>query len=103
MKLKSHFELLLKEQYQKLNIIFIPEYRFHKVRKWRFDYACPELMIAIELEGGVFIGGRHTRGMGYVNDCEKYNEALKLGWRVLRYPTNKLASGFKDDIKQLMQ
>lgn len=61
------------------------EYRFHPTRRWRFDYANTEHKIAIEIEGGVFTGGRHTRGKGFVNDMEKYNEAVKLGWKILRY------------------
>ncbi|MEI7775208.1 MAG: hypothetical protein WCK17_10585 [Verrucomicrobiota bacterium] len=62
----------------------IPEYRFHPERKWRFDYAWPEKMIAIEVEGGVWVGGRHTSGSGFVKDMEKYNAATCLGWRLLR-------------------
>lgn len=61
------------------------EYRFHPERRWRFDFAYPDLKIAVEAEGGVFGHGRHTRGMGYVKDCEKYNQAVLLGWRVFRY------------------
>ena len=67
------------------------EYRFHPVRKWRFDFAIPEHMIAIEIEGGIYMQGRHTRGKGYQADCEKYREAVVLGWRLLRYTTNELA------------
>lgn len=67
----------------------VAEHRFHPSRKWRFDLAIPEMKIAIELEGGVFTNGRHTRGQGYVNDCEKYNAANVLGWNVLRYVHSK--------------
>lgn len=57
---------------------------FHPERKWRFDYAWPALMIALEVEGAVWIEGRHTRGSGFLKDMEKYNAAAVLGWRVLR-------------------
>lgn len=60
------------------------EYRFCE-RKWRFDYAHPGLKIAVEIEGGIWINGRHIRGRGYKNDMEKYNRAQVLGWKVLRY------------------
>ena len=60
------------------------EHRFHGKRKWRFDIAFPEEKIAIEVEGGVFTGGRHTRGKGFLKDMEKYNTATTMGWRVLR-------------------
>jgi len=55
------------------------------VRRWRFDYAFPEVKVAIELEGGVWSNGAHTRGKHYISDMEKYNSAVELGWVVLRY------------------
>lgn len=58
------------------------EWPFHPERKWRFDYACPELKIAIEVDGGVFTGGRHSGGIGQVKDMEKGNAACSLGWLV---------------------
>lgn len=63
----------------------VPEYRFHEARKWRFDYAWPERKIAVEIDGGVFVQGRHNRGAGYRKDTEKLNAAAELGWRVMRY------------------
>lgn len=61
------------------------DYRFHPVRKFRFDFAFPEHKVAIEMEGGVFKKGRHTRGVGYSKDTVKYNLATCEGWKVLRY------------------
>jgi very-short-patch-repair endonuclease len=61
-----------------------PEWRFDEVRRWRFDFAHRESRVAIEIEGGVWSGGRHTRGAGFVGDCEKYLEAHLAGWRVMR-------------------
>lgn len=75
-----------------LGVDLIPEYKFHPKRKWRFDYALPDQMLAIECEGGIWTNGRHTRGKGYKNDMEKYNEAVKLGWRLLRYTPDELVS-----------
>lgn len=62
----------------------VREYRFHPVRLWAFDYAWPAHMLALEIEGGNWTRGRHTRGKGYEEDCRKYNEAAILGWRVIR-------------------
>lgn len=71
----------------------VREYRFHPKRKWRFDAAFPELKLAIELEGGVWTRGRHTRGSGFTADCEKYNHAAVMGWRVLRFTGAMVKSG----------
>lgn len=60
------------------------EYRFHPTRKWRFDYAWPERKVALEVDGAVWVQGRHSRGDGYLKDLEKLNTALAMGWRVLR-------------------
>lgn len=62
-----------------------PEFRFHPQRRWRFDYAWPTERLAVEIEGGAYTRGRHTRGAGFVNDMEKYNMATVLGWHILRY------------------
>ena len=64
----------------------IQEYRFAPPRLWRFDYAMPAVLVAVELEGGVWTGGRHTRGAGFLRDCQKYNCAAVIGWAVLRFP-----------------
>jgi len=60
------------------------EYKFDRWRKWRFDFAWPQFHVALEVEGGIFTGGRHSRGAGMKKDMEKYNSAAALGWRVLR-------------------
>lgn len=69
------------------------EFRFHPTRKWRFDYAWPERSLAAEIEGGAFVGGRHTRGAGFVRDLEKYNTAVLLGWKVLRFTPTAVRNG----------
>lgn len=67
-----------------LRMEVVKEFQFHPTRRWRFDYAIPSHKIALEVEGGVFSKGRHTRGAGFIGDIEKYNEATRLGWRVVR-------------------
>src|SRR5216684_2330146 len=71
----------------------VEEFRFHPERRWRFDFAYPDVKIGIEIEGGVWSGGRHTRGKGFILDCEKYNEAQILGWKVLRFTPSQVLSG----------
>lgn len=67
-----------------LKVECVKEFKFHHVRKWRFDYAVPEYKIALEVEGGVWTGGRHTSPKGFLGDIEKYNTATLMGWRVFR-------------------
>ena len=62
----------------------VRELRFAPPRKWRFDFAWPARRVAVEIEGGIWSGGRHTRPQGYEGDLEKYNCATVEGWRVLR-------------------
>ena len=69
------------------------EFRFHPRRKWPFDFAWPERRLALEVEGGTWTNGRHTRGTGFAADCEKYNEATLLGWRVLRVTGEQVMDG----------
>jgi len=71
-----------------------PEYKFHAERKWRFDYVILSHKIAIEVEGGVWSNGRHTRGSGFVKDMEKYNEAARLGYRLIRVQPQELLTGY---------
>lgn len=75
---------------------WVEEHRFDASRRWRFDFAWPSRMLAVEVEGGTHSGGRHTRGSGYAADCEKYNEAQLQGWRVLRFTGDHLREVLSD-------
>jgi very-short-patch-repair endonuclease len=89
----------------------IREYKFLTDRRFRFDFAFPQLMFAIEVEGGIFTRGRHINPMGFTKDCEKYALALINGWKVLRVTSgqvrNKEAIGWiiqylnRNDIKHV--
>ena len=70
----------------------VAEYTFHETRKWRFDWAWPDNRVALEVEGGIWTGGRHSRGAGMLKDIEKYNAAALAGWRVLRVTPTTLTS-----------
>ncbi len=72
------------------------ELRFHPTRKWRFDFAWPDQKVAFEVDGGVWTGGRHTRGAGFLKDQEKRNAAVVLGWRVIHSTPGTLAEGLAD-------
>ena len=60
------------------------EYRFDEDRRWRFDFAFPSVKLAVEVEGRA-----HHTSRQHKRDCEKMNEALRQGWRILRFPNSE--------------
>ncbi len=79
------------------------EYVFAAPRLWRFDFAWPDKKIAVEIEGGVWSKGRHTRPKGFISDCSKYNMAAILGWRVFRFTTDMVVNGWAiDTVREAM-
>ncbi|ANQ23192.1 hypothetical protein BA893_16090 [Vibrio natriegens] len=90
----SQLEKLLLQHIRALKLeVPESEYRFHETRRWRFDFAYPDQQLAIEVEGGTWSNGRHTRGKGYEDDCEKYNTAALRGWTVLRFTGGMVKKG----------
>ena len=84
------FTLICKSE---LGVECVKEFKFHPVRKWRFDYAIPSALVALEVEGGVWTGGRHINPKGFLNDMEKYNSATLMGWSVYRTTPDDLYTG----------
>jgi hypothetical protein len=81
-----------------------PEYKFHPKRRWKFDWAWEGLwrdngwfQIALEIEGGIWSDGRHTRGSGFAEDISKYNEAVIHGWSLLRCSRQDFNNGCGTD------
>jgi len=72
------------------------------LKDWRFDFAWPEIKLAVEVEGGIFVNGRHSRGAGFEGDCIKYGEAMKLGWNVYRCTGGMIKSGNALDTIEMM-
>lgn len=70
------------------------QYQFHPSRKWAFDFAFPEYMLAVEVEGGIWTGGRHVSPKGYKADREKYNTAQLFGWTVLSFVDEHVTTGY---------
>lgn len=89
---------------------FIPEYRFAAehvgpgkglrdrlaqagMQDWRFDLAWPAALLAVEVDGGGWVNGRHSRGAGMESDCAKFSLAVALGWRVMRVTPRQVKDG----------
>jgi very-short-patch-repair endonuclease len=68
------------------------EWRFHPTRKWRLDFAYPEKRIGIEVQGGIYVRGAHSRGTGLERDYEKLNTAQMLGWTVFQFSRKMIES-----------
>lgn len=69
------------------------EFIFAPPRRWRFDFAWPTAKVALEVEGGTFLSGRHSRGRGFEDDCIKYDEAAIAGWLVIRVTGDMVTDG----------
>lgn len=71
------------------------EYLFAPPRKWRFDIAFSgsRFGVAVEIQGGLFSGGRHVRGPALLKEYEKINEAQILGYKVLFVTPKQIDSG----------
>ena len=97
------------------------EVRFHKSRKWRIDlvverdrddapdighigFDCTRQPLAIEIDGGLFVRGRHTRGAEMQKSMEKDYHAMLAGFRVLHVSTSMLKDGrARDWIVELLK
>lgn len=71
----------------------VGEHRFHPTRRWRFDWAWTEQKVALEIDGGIWVQGRHTRGSGRARDMTKFSEAAIFGWRILYCTPDQVADG----------
>ena len=79
------------------------EYRFDAKRRWRLDFAWPEQRMAVEIDGGMWVRGAHTRGRRIAQDHEKRNWLTLAGWRVLVYTGDQVKSGKAvNDIQSLL-
>ncbi len=92
--MKTNPTMLLTIQIRGLNLPR-PEYefRFAPPRRFRFDLCWKERLIAVEVDGGGWIRGRHHRPKGHASDCEKRNLATELGWDVYTYVPEQIESG----------
>ena len=89
----SKGEEALAAQLRAAGVEFAREQTLIPKRRFRFDFLIIGSDLVVEVEGGTWSGGRHTSGVGFRSDCYKYNLALELGYRVLRYTTDMVTKG----------
>lgn len=59
------------------------EFRFYAPRLWRADFCWPNERLILEVQGGIFVNGRHSRGAALLREWDKLNTAAGLGFRVI--------------------
>jgi len=67
-------------------------------RRWRSDIAFPAVRVAVEIDGGLWIYGRHNRAAGALADMEKGNGYASLGWIVFHCPWEWLEDNDKSEV-----
>ena len=92
-KVQSEGEVILATALRSLRVEFEQEFEFHPTRKWRADFHLKSKKILVEVEGGIWSNGRHTRVKGYLGDLDKYNAATMMGYQVIRFSTEQVKSG----------
>ena len=96
--LKDYVIAWLRQNFPEPGSKVVTELRFAPNHKWQFDVAITPAKVGIEFMGAVFVGGHHTRGLGYVDDCRKVLCAGAYGWMVIPIPIALL----RDDLKQTL-
>lgn len=69
------------------------EFLFSDDREWRFDFAWPSVLLAIEIHGGGWVEGKHHREAGMSKDARKHADAVLAGWTVVAFPGGMVKSG----------
>lgn len=94
-ELKRQQRLQVKLGHQKLLLLHVNaaklplpvfEYQFHPTRQWKIDAAWPEYKLAVEIEGGIYMGRGtgHRSITGFEAGLEKYNQLAIEGWFLIR-------------------
>lgn len=75
----------------------VPEREFVAIpgRRFRFDFGWPDpaYKLLCEVQGGVFIKGAHSTGVGITRDAEKAALAAVHGYRLIPVTAQHIKSG----------
>jgi hypothetical protein len=106
---RSSLELVFDRQLRDSGIteLYIIEHKFHPTRRWRLDYYFPRIQLGLEIQGGTWTNGGHSRGSGVTSDLEKKEALLLAGIRLYELDggkTGRVMSGHGINIlKQLIE
>lgn len=96
----------LEKKFIDLWIVRFPDLYLHQEvtlipkRKYRFDFVHMPSKICVEINGGIWNNGRHSRGSGLVKEYEKYNLAQLQGYKVFVLASNMINSKWLDKIAE---
>lgn len=89
-------ERFLRLWQRRSDILLEREYHGIPNRKFRFDFCHPPSLVAIEIQGGIWVGGRHSGGVGQLRDFEKLNLAILGGWSVFQLSSEMISDFWID-------
>lgn len=89
---RSTAEQLLAVQLAQAGIVFTREFVVAPPRRFRADFFIG-LDLLVEVEGGGWVNGRHSRGAGMEADCEKSALAAGRGYRIIRVTPKQVDDG----------
>lgn len=69
------------------------EFKALKDRQFPWDFAWPEQRLLVEVQGGIYRQGAHSRGAGIERDMEKLNLATLAGYRCLQFSRGMIEDG----------
>lgn len=84
----------------------VKQLQFSPPRRWKFDFAWPVQLIAIEIQGGTWSPKKmgHSSGSGIQADMEKHNAAALQGWLLLCYSDHGIGDGsMVDDVRRALE
>ena len=86
-QLPSNLEALfwLQLRVNGIQSLFTQQFQAVPDRKFRFDFACQSRRFLVEIQGGTYSGGAHSRPLGLARDYEKCNLAQRHGWKIYQF------------------
>lgn len=62
-------------------------------RKWRCDVLFPDYRLMVEIDGGIWVRGAHSHPTDIIRNMTKQNDAMLLGYQVLRFTPAEVKTG----------